>query len=77
MKSPLVETERGFVIVRENGRVVDGSLYANRKDAAMVCAFLNGCTPAPARRVTSFRKSGGTTLALRSEIILDTVERAA
>lgn len=76
MRSPMVEIEHGFVIVRANGRVVDGHLYVRQPDAEMVCAFLNGCTVAPARRITSFRKASCTTLALRSEIVLDPVEKS-
>lgn len=77
MRPPIVQVEHGFVIARANGRAVDGHLYASRQDAATVNAFLNGCSVAPARRVTSFRKASGTTLAVRSEIVLDPMEHAA
>lgn len=70
-RPPFIEVEHGFVILRSNGSAVDGHLYASRQDAATVVAFLSGCTVAPARRVSSFRKASTTTLALRSEIIID------
>lgn len=71
MRSPLVEIEHGFVILRSNGCAVDGHLYPTKLDAEFVVAFLSGCTVAPARRVTSFRKASTTTVKLRSEIIID------
>lgn len=71
MRSPMVEITHGFVIVRANGRAVDGHLYPQRHDAEMVNAFLGSCSVSPARRVVSFRKLNGTSVKLRSEIVID------
>ncbi|MBI1620343.1 hypothetical protein [Aquamicrobium zhengzhouense] len=58
----------GFVIVRPDGRRVDDTLYDGEVDAAIVCAFLNGCRVAPAKRITTFQRKGGQMVPVRTEI---------
>jgi hypothetical protein len=74
MISPVVE--HGFVIVRPNGRLLDKHLYQDRAAADhMVTTLYPGHIVKPARRVTSWRKSGGMTLTTRQpEIIIDEVK---
>lgn len=67
-----VETEHGFVVIRPDGRRIDDTLHPTRESAALVSAFLNGASVAPAKRLTTYAKRrDGTLEKIRSEIIVD------
>lgn len=66
-----VETEHGFVVIRPDGRRIDDTLHQTRESAALVSAFLNGASVAPAKRLTTYAKRRDVWVKIRSEIIVD------
>lgn len=72
MKRPVVEVERGFVIVRKDGRLAERFLYRSEDAALAVASVLfPDCTVKPARSVSCLRKATTTTLRPWSDIIID------
>ncbi len=70
-RDPWTHVEHGFVIVKPDGRVWDEYLYPTREAAERVAMFNSELRVFPARRVDSLRKATTTTLAVRSELIID------
>ena len=65
------QVERGFVIVKPDGKPWDEYLYPSREAAEALARFNSGLRVFPARRVFSLRRNNGATVSARSELIID------
>ena len=65
------QVERGFVIVKPDGKPWDEYLYPSRDAAERLARLNSGLRVFPARRVRSLRKTTGTTATGRTELIIE------